>query len=42
MACRPVPNSVEVVFLADEDVGNKVSIKFIGSREAGLTNVTQM
>ena len=34
----PVPNNVEVVFLADEDVGSKV---FIGPREAGLTNVTQ-
>jgi hypothetical protein len=37
----PVPNSVEVVFLADEDVGSKVFIKFIGPGEAGLTNVTQ-
>jgi len=25
----------------DEDVGSKVFIKFIGPREAGLTNVTQ-
>ena len=36
----PVPNSIEVVFLTDEDVGSKVFIKFIGPREAGLTNVT--
>jgi hypothetical protein len=36
----PVPNSVEVVFLTNEDVGSKVFIKFIGLREAGLTNVT--
>ena len=35
----PVPNSVEVVFLADEDVDSKVFIKFIGPRETGLTNM---
>jgi hypothetical protein len=35
-----IPNSVEVVFLANKDIGSKVFIKFIRSREAGFTNVT--